>query len=325
MRQRAHLFFLSVLIIMAAIMAGCSTDTPLSPASGTASVDDGVMYMAPGEPVQLGARVATTDQNRLMLTFEGSNDTAVAYQNCQIVRLENDNESPVPFVDIHKGDSVQVNGVRQQDGYVYAHKICICQSLGGQYDLAFRDTIVTIDYAAGTFTVAGRAETILADGNTLIWGNIIIKHYGDPHMFQNRNQLSAGSCAAKLNPDYYVTTRDTILAFTDLAPGDVVEVRAKIVDEATLLAVRIKVANCPDRVCVEFDAVLATIDVDARIVTFDGLTWIGHVCNGARLIGLDGEPLTLADFAVGELVAVKGTPLEGDTLRICQLVKLPIS
>jgi len=325
MRQITNLIFLSVLVVVVAVIAGCSTDAPLSPVTGQLPSDDNTLYLAPGDPVQFAARVATTDQNQLMLTFEGCNDTAVAYRNCQIVRLENDTEAPVPFVDIHPGDSVEVNGVRQQNGYVYAHRICICQSLSGQYDLAFRDTIVTIDYAAGTFTVAGRSETIVVDSNTLIWGNIIVKHYGDPHQFQNRNQISAGSCASKLNPDYYVTTRDTILALTDLAPGDVVEVRAKIIDEATLLAVKIKVANCTDKVCVEFTATLASVDVDARIVTFDGLAWIGNVCNGVRLIGLDGEPLTLADFAPGEIVAVKGIPLEGDALRICQMEKIPMS
>jgi hypothetical protein len=318
MRQTANLLFLSVIVIMAAVIAGCSTDTPMSPATDTAS-----LYLSPGTPVQIKARVATTDQNRLMLTLEGCPDTVIAYHNCQIVRLENDNESPVPFVDIHPGDSVDVNGVRQQNGYVYAHKICICQSTGGQYDLAFRDTIVTIDYTYGTFTVAGRSEVITVDENTLIWGNIITKNYGDPNMFQNRNQVSSGSCAAKPNPDYFTTTRDTILVFTDLAVGDVVEVRASIIDEATLLAVKIKLANCTEKLCVEFNAVLASVDVDTRVVTFDGLDWVGNVCSGARLIGLDGEPLTLADFAVGELVAVKGVPFEDGTLRICQMVKLP--
>jgi len=325
MRQTANLFFLSVIVIMAAVIAGCSTDTPLSPAADRLLLDDNTLYMAPGDPVKLAARVATTDQNQLMLTFEGCNDTVVAFRNCQIVRLENDTEAPVPFADIHPGDSVEVNGVRQQNGYVYAHRICICDATGGQYDLAFRDTIVTIDYAAGTFTVAGRPEVILVDSSTLIWGNIIVKHSGDRNRYQNKYAVSPGTCAAKPNPDYYTTTRDTILIFTDLVPGDVVEVRAKIVDEATLLAVKIKVANCMDKVCVEFTATLASVDPDTRIVTFDGLAWIGNVCNGARLIGLDGEPLALADFVPGDVVAVKGIPLEGDALRICQMEKLPIS
>jgi len=42
--------------------------------------------------------------------------------------------------------------------------------------------------------------------------------------------------------------------------------------------------------------------------------------NGADLPP-DGDP-TLADFAAGELVAVKGFPLEGDTLKIARVTKV---
>jgi hypothetical protein len=84
----------------------------------------------------------------------------------------------------------------------------------------------------------------------------------------------------------------------------------------------VKVANCNDKQCTTFSAALATIDVDARTVTFDGLDWLGTVCNGARLIGLDGEELTLADFAVGDYVAVKGFPVDDQTLKICEMVKI---
>jgi len=307
------------LTVLVAILSGCSGDSPLAPSTLSES-SGGTMFLAPadGELVQFAACVATADQSRRMLTFAGRSDTVIAAHNCQIVRLLNDQETPVPFADIQPGDSVQVNGVSQQNGYVVATRLRICSLTGGQYDVAFRDTIVAIDYAAGTFTVAGRSETILVDSATLIWGNIITRHQGSGNEYQN--QAMTGGCA-KLNPDFYNTSNDTILTLTDLAVGDVVEVKANIVDESTLLALKIKLANCGDKECVVFTAALASVDVEAATVTFDGYDWAGIVCKNARLIGLDGEPLTLADFAAGEVVSVKGFPLDETTLKICEMEK----
>ena len=118
--------------------------------------------------------------------------------------------------------------------------------------------------------------------------------------------------------------RDTSLTFADLEVGDIVEVKANVVDESTLLAVAIKLANCVDMEaqCVRFEATIATLDVDARTVTFDGLAWDGIICKGAKLLDADGLEITLADFAPGELVDVKGVPGEDDVLKICFMQKL---
>ncbi|MDD4051246.1 MAG: DUF5666 domain-containing protein, partial [candidate division Zixibacteria bacterium] len=308
MKQMTKLALGLGLMVLVAIMAGCSSDSPLAPTTLSES-SGGTMFLTPadGEPVQFGACVATVNQAQRMLTFAGRSDTVIAAHTCQIVRLLNDQETPVPFVDIQSGDSLQVNGVSEQNGYVTATRLRICSPGDGQYDLAFRDTIVAIDYAAGSFTVAGRSETILVDGATLIWGNIVTRHQGSGNEYQNQ-EMAGGGCA-KLNPDFYTTSYDTILALTDLAVGDVVEVKANIVDETTLLAVKIKLANCDQKECVVFTAALASVDVEAATVTFDGYDWTGVVCKNARLIGLDGELLTLTDFAAGELVSVKGFPL----------------
>jgi len=315
MRQ---LIFMSGLILVALMLGlwGCSDTSPVSPAVGsvfdlTGTTD--ASHAQAGEPVQFAARVATVYQVERMLMFAGQPDTIIAAQECVIVRLNNEQETPIPFEDIHPGDSAQVNGVRMQNGSVLAHRIRICES----WDVAFRDTITSIDYAAGTFTVAGRSEVITTDSATVFWGNIVVRH--QLNRYQNQEQ-SAG-CLLRLNPEYFTTAHATPLVFTDLEVGDVVEVRANIIDESTLLAVMVKVANCNDKECVTFSAALATVDVDARTVTFDGLDWLGTVCNGARLIGLDGEELTLADFAVGDYVAVKGFPVDDQTLKICEMVK----
>lgn len=297
---------------------GCSTDAPLAPLS---TYNDPALMVTTGDPVQLSSRVRTRDENQRMLTLEGKPDTVVAAHNCQIVRLLNDNETPIPFSDINPGDSVEVQGMRQQNGYVIAHRLKLCPEPGeGNYDLAFRETIVAIDYGLGTFTVAGRSETIMIDDATIIWGNLIIRHPGDNGMFQNQNNYAG--CGLKPTAGYYGTQRDTVLTFTDLQVGDVVEVKANVVDENTLLAVKIKLAECTDYSrSIQFTASLASVDTDARIVTFDGQTWIGTICQGTKLLASDGTPQTLSDFAVGETIAIKGVPLVGDTLKICEMLE----
>jgi hypothetical protein len=320
MKQMTKLALGLSVIVLIAIIGGCSDTSPLAPSTNS-EFSGGTMFLAPagGDAVQFAACVATTEQSRRMLTFAGRSDTVVAAHNCVIVRLLNDQETPVPFVDIQSGDSVQVNGTAQQNGYVIATRLRICTPGTGQYDLAFRDTIIAIDYAAGSFLVAGRPETILVDSATLLWGNIITRHQGTGNQYQNQETTQSG--CAKVTPDFYTTSYDTVLTFSDLAVGDVVEVKANIVDEATLLAVKIKLANCDQKVCVQFTAALASVDVTAMTVTFDGYDWTGLVCKNANLLGLDGEPLTLADFAAGEWVAVKGFPIDETTLKICEMVK----
>lgn len=276
------------------------------------------IYADSGGGNQFAGRVRTMVLNQNMLTFLGKPDTVIANQNCLCVRWQNGGEAPIMFGQIKYGDSVEVTGQQSQNGFMYANKIKVCgDKTGCQYDVAFRDTVASIDYAAGTFTVNNRIETILVDSSTMIYG-VIVRVFEPPTDGGTREQKGSGAGDGN---GYRVQSKDTVLSLTDLAVGDVLEVRAKIIDENTLLAVSITLAACNniEKKCVEFTAALASVDVDARIVTFEGLTYIGAVCNGAKLTGLDGEPLTLADFSTGEFVAVKGFPLEGDTLKICQM------
>lgn len=300
---------------MSLAISGCSSDQPLAPLSNNLDISN---YAAPpGGPVQFAARVATTDQYRQMLTFVGQPDTVVAAQNCQIVRLNNGQDTPIPFSEIHPGDSVDVNGTRQQSCYVIASRLQLCQDDTGCYDVAFSDTILTIDYANNSFTVKGRTEVIIVDSNTVIWKQIFFfrgpNGLGDGTEERDRYQSEGGKNGGR---------RDTTLAFSDLAVGDVVEVEANIVSPDTLLALSIKIANCGQwRPFLEFRSYLASVDLAAKTVTFTDQTWIGWVCEDAELTGLLDETLTLADFAVGDYVSVKGFATTGDTLKIRQMSK----
>jgi hypothetical protein len=307
-------------VFVSLAIAGCSSDQPLAPSSVLNSPGGTTYAVAPGDQVQFAARVRTTDQNRLMLTFAGRSDTVVAAHNCEIVRLNNGQDTPIPFSEIHPGDSVNVNGNRQQGQNVTANRLQLCQDGTGCYDVAFRDTILTIDYANNSFTVKGRTEVITVDANTVIWGQIVFSEGpnalgdGDKERHRYNYEYSNGDKNRK-------GQRDTTLAFSDLAVGDVVEVKANIVSPGILLALTIKVANCGQHPCLEFRSYLASVDVAAKTVTFTDQTWIGSVCQGAKLTGLSDETLTLADFTVGDYVSVKGYVTTEDTLKICQMSK----
>ncbi len=274
------------------------------------------MVAAPDGQVQFAAVVATTDAATRTLTFDGVDYVAVAAEDCEIVRLSAGEETVVDFADILVGDSVKVCGWPQDDGTVLANRIriyCTCSEDCVNYDLKFRDQIATIDYAGGTFTVAGMTETIAVDDNTVIWTTV-------------GGGMAAGEVDYAAAPTGGVTRdggiRKVELAFTDLAEGYTVQVKAVIEDAVTLRAVEIKVAGESYEACNLFDATLASVDLDTRTVTFDGLDWIGVVCQNALLTGSDGTTLLLEDFAAGDFVTVKGFPLEGDTLKVCALTKL---
>ncbi len=299
------------------LLSGCSSDNLSGTANSVTSPDSdaSVVYSVGNGPLKINAQIKTTDQNQLQLTFEGTNDVAVAMQNCEIVRYNNEMDSPIPFVDITPGEMAMVWGKAEQNGYINAY----CIKLYGEdcplYDVAFRDTIATIDYSGGTFTVNGRDETIAIDENTVISTRVGGVHNQYHDMQATSNQYQTGSAGKVMG------AQDVILEFSDLQVGYEVEVRANIIDENNLLAVIIKVPHSNYKECIQFGAYLASVDAENRTVTFDDLAWNGLVCQNAILIGLDGETLTLEDFAAGEYVTVKGFALEGDELKICRMEK----
>jgi hypothetical protein len=322
MKGNFNLLFIGLVAVLMMIVAGCSEQNVSGPIDSQSNSSEFVipdLLASPGDSVMIVARVQTTDQNSLMLTFNGCHDTVVAYHNCEIVRFNNDREVPIPFSDICPGDSLEVRGIKAQNQYVLAHRIRNYTG-EGRYDLAIRDTIISIDYDGLLFYISGRSEVILVDSNTVIWGTVPYK-YSFSNQVNGDNPSFGG--AGKMNYQYMTYSRDTLLAFSDLSAGDVIELRANIVDETTLLAVMIKVANCqdPEPTCSKFTAPLASIDTEARIVTFEGYDWIGLLCKGTRLLAVDGTELTLEDFVVGDIVDVKGYPLTEDTLKVCLLQK----
>lgn len=292
------------------MIAGCSGDSPLSHLSLTDQEKSSNTAVLPDQ-VQLYGRVASVDVSARLINLAGMEIDIYAASDCDIATICCGEETVVDFDAIEIDDSVKVCGMEQEDGSLLAHRIRIFECLDcPEYDVAFRGEIASIDYAGGTFTVAERPETIAVDESTVIWGRI------QPGALLTSGPDGGGGYGYTHRGQY-----DTTFQFTDLAVGDVVEVRANIVDTDNLLAVKIKLTNCNSKKCVEFEAVLATVDAESRIVTFDALEWIGNVCQGAVLTSADGQTLTLADFSPGETVAVKGFEVEENELNICVMTK----
>ena len=274
--------------------------------------------------IQIIDYIASIDATALTLTFEESEYVVTVPEDCPVVAVQYGVETPLTFADLAVGNFVKVCAVVQGDA-VIANKVVVY--LGGEcegFDLIWQDSIATIDYAAGTFTVFGRTETIVIDENTVIWGKI--PYNNGPYGGNDKDPVITGSSDASTDDpsqerNRYRNAVDTIYSFTDLQPGWILEIKANIVDENTLAAFDIKVLGCNYQNAERFVDYLATVDVDNQVVTFQTEAWIGSVCNGASLLDIDGNVLTLADFAAGDYVAVKGVALTEDTLRVCELIK----
>lgn len=299
-------------------LPGCSGDNagqPLAPGNAMMSQAGG---QADGEQVQVNfaAQIKTVDQNSRQLTFLGRPDTVVALNNAEIVQLQAGVETQSQFGELVAGDSAHVYAYRYGNGYSYAYRICIVDPQAScEYDIAFRGTIETIDYAGAELTVEGRPEIIVVDDETEIWtvdpqgsGTTLTDDDPDTDPAQNRFR--------------HKDNRHITLAITDLQVGDIIEVRADIVTVDTLLAAKIKLANYCEERCVSFESTIATIDYELMTLTFSDQEWTGFVCQNAILVSQDGDPLTLEDFVVNDTIAVKGFPQEDGTLRVCELTLL---
>jgi hypothetical protein len=187
---------------------------------------------------QLISRVATMDRDRLRLTLKDCSDTVLFDQNCVCVRQTKQLEIRSQLGELKVGDSVQITGSRGPNGYVYAHHFRICTSdPTGRWDVTFKDTIATIDYAAGTLTVFGRPDLIVTDANTVIRG-ILTRITPD-----GNNQNRMVDAAAGGPYQWGQTFVDTLLLFTDLEEGDVIQIHAVYIDSTTLLATCIACAR----------------------------------------------------------------------------------
>ena len=312
--QRKGLTLLFMGLVAMLMIAGCSSDSPSSSSPLIEKTNDYLTSLAETQ-LQLSGRVATIDYDSRTLTIAGLTDLIQADGGCYIFTVSGGVETPLGFADIAVGDSVQVCGDYSDIVTFLANRIRVYEeNTCPEYDVFFRDTITTIDYANGAFTTANQSVTVTVDANTLIWGRIGL---GNSQGETGELLPSGGETAVDTKDRNYT---DIIYVFSDLEAGDIVEVRGFVIDENTVLAAVIKVANTQDVKSTTFTATIETIDCNTRVVTFEDDGLFGTVCPGALLLDSDGSALTLCDFLPGDYVAVKGLPQDDGSLKICEMI-----
>ncbi|UCC44290.1 MAG: hypothetical protein JSU65_14480, partial [Candidatus Zixiibacteriota bacterium] len=166
-----------LILVMAFLTAvvGCSSDSPTELTNTTSTLDQnaGTLTSPPETRVQITAHLATIDADERLLTFDEVTEVVFVPEDCPIVRVEAGIETPLEFADLQVGDYLKVCGILEDNGIITACKVVVyIESACDGYDVIIRDSIATIDVAAGSFTVHGRAETIVVDENTEIWAII---------------------------------------------------------------------------------------------------------------------------------------------------------
>lgn len=213
---------LILLVALLMAIAGCSSQTPVEPINSTITMETNTASMVnpPENQIKFSAHVATIDLAERQLTFNEVTYVLDVPENCNIIQIVDGITVTLELTDIKVGDLVEVCSFLQDDGTIIANQIvlCSCTTCPG-YDIAFQDSIATINYTAKSFTVYGYSETFIIDDNTVIWGKTP-------------------------GPISLVNPVDTVYSFNDLKIGYILEIKANVIDETTMLAINIKVLNC---------------------------------------------------------------------------------
>lgn len=262
-----------------------------------------------GPEVEFGGRVVTIDASARTMTVTGRSELITVAASAQIVKRAQGTEMPITLADIQPGDSVDIRA-RAQAGGLLADRVRLRASHiedGVHTEVEFTDVITAVDTVAGTFTVANHAETITTDSATLVYGDI-----------------RDGSIGSSASDSTEKISNKMPLRFSDLKVGNVVEVHANWINATTLYAVLIDVEDESlesDRGEneVEFKALLATLNLDTRTITFFDRPDTGIVNESAQLLGFNNEPVALADFFGCSIVEVRGFRLADGTINVVRL------
>ncbi len=247
-----------------------------------------------------------------------------------------DHHTPLTFNDLQVNDWVEVKARKQADGSLLAIKVKIeSENKGlsrveveGIIDTVYAHSIVVngiefsidsstviMDKWGNAFTVAdlqpGMRVEIKAwlDANGIYVAiKIKIKDLWNAHFeFKAPIDSIAGNTLYFMGQGVLVTDttiiRDeqgNLVDLSYLSPGMWVKVHGKILEDGTLIALRIKVKN-EQQVEVEFTAAIDS-------VTNTGIYINGYfflVDNQTEILGLQRQPLTLSDLQAGMIVEVK--------------------
>ncbi len=223
---------MAVLSVLA-LMIGCSSNSPLSPATNTSPALKGGVDNNSGlaAQVEFASRVASTDASQRKLTFKGNSEVVFAATDAEIVRRQGGNETPITFEEIQVGDSVEVRGDRQSDNSVLADRIRVKIDDNNNGEVEFGGRVATIDPQARTITFVNIPTQIT------------------------------------VMPNAQITNHDLQVAITlsDIVPGDSVEIRGTNQPGGSVLAdrVRLRIGDDSNDADLEFKGTITAIDYTA--------------------------------------------------------------
>ncbi len=248
--------------------------------------------------------------------------------------IRGDHGTPLTFSDLQVGDRVEVHAVRQPDSSWLATRIEVeddeddddievegrIQALGVNDTVVVNNILFRVDSTTEirgphgtdlTFSdlMVGDLVEVRADlqpDSTWLATRIEVEEEDEDFRIQGRVQnvtpphITVDSLTFLVNGATRIRGPHGLeLVLTDLLVGDLVEVRAAIRPDSTLLAIRIELEDeHPDTTIVG-----RITDIGVHQLSVDSLTFLVNAAT--RIRDMDENPLTLADLQVGDSVEVR--------------------
>lgn len=290
-----------VIITLSDILPGDSVEARGTMAAGDTLMADRIRIReedAQGNEVEFHGTVESVDSDARIILLVGNAQPITVDVNAEIVSKNSGSENAILLSEILPGDSVEIRANELADGTVLANRVRV--RTGGhdfRAEIEFKATISMIDYDAGMIFFDSVPEVLLVDSNTFIFMDTDLDDKG-----------SSSFASSDGDDDDADDTTKMRIELLDLNAGDFVEVHANRIDADTLYAVAIEVEDdvIDNRNEVQFKDIIATIDYETGVVTFENSSLTGTVVEGALLTGLLEETIAVTDFAVGNIVEVKG-------------------
>ncbi len=265
--------------------------------------------------------------------------------------LDNDNNL-VSLSDLQTGQLVQIRGERDNNGVLHATKIKIEDEGLGDDEVEIKGPVTAIgedelivlgllfetnestqvldednnsidlsDIQVG-FVVQVRAD-VLNDGTLLATKIKIEDRFGNQIEIKGVIEEIGQEAIVVLGFEFLVTNQTEVLdddgdviEFSDLERGMVVEIKAEVQANGSLVAIRIKVED-------DFSGrveITGTIDaIDGEALRVSGIVFL--VSGETEILDTEGNLITFGDLQVGQIVEIKGT-VQADGTILATRVKV---
>ncbi|GAB4323756.1 MAG: hypothetical protein Kow0059_19130 [Candidatus Sumerlaeia bacterium] len=191
----------------------------------------------------------------------------VVVETTNMTRYFDEDNNLIAFEVLAVGDFVEVEGTIGPNGSIVAREVSLEDGDDDDnFMVRFHGVIQHVNLTSGTLVVAGR---IVITGNATII------------LDENEQPIGLG----------------------DLQVGDFVEVEGIVLRNGAVFAKKIHKENPPDQIEVRFRGVIENIENDGTLMVSGRLV---RTNEQTVFLGLQNEPLTLADFSPGEFVEVEG-------------------